>query len=741
MKMGKLNILTSVLLSSLLSACGGDSDATTTDPIVNEAPVSAQDGFDTVTPNESSYVDLSNLIDSGTAGAKVIFISLESKQGEGKCPRILTSSEADSPNGENFISGMGFNLTVEGAAMCEYSYEVESVALAEQATTSATAKVIVASSADNDALLPTILVAMVIGESEETNIKLALGINFPEGYTLSEDFSVLGDGSVTMVATDFTITYEATAEGLSRVVYSLEGEIGDVPDIKMGTIDYAVSDNFNDAPTADNFPYNGKVGTNSSVNIDVVDHSKSNDDYDLQLVKVDSYTASVESIDANDLENTTFTFEAFTDGKHYVSYMVSDHRGGFATGIVEVEVIESQDATWFDIEHGFLLFSAPETHYEVEQSGDEFQGFFEDNTYVPPLDIATFSLAGAQAYCSPRGRLPTTGELNLMKEARDPIGEKSWPDGRAYITEDGTLLSLGDGVTTGDYFYVTCVDSGGLSLYVTNAVAVANGIDLATITVEFMRESGSSTAGAIMAVSATNDVMFESNTVTINDEGKGYIEMTSNTAVESMVTVEHTIDGEVISVNDWVSFIGDINTAVVTELTVLVNDASPDGVDVNTLNAKVLDVNDNPVPDVSLNIIFDSNTAKVVDEYTLTTSAEGGITFNVINTIVESVLVTASHVNTSGTTTYQEATIQFQLSEYDLLLKCSASGFTEGSVTSMMCSVVGNSQRYYTINLTPGQFYETGVVDPPSEAIITDIKGFYECPGELNFSVSLHECV
>ncbi|QDO84041.1 hypothetical protein FM037_13335 [Shewanella psychropiezotolerans] len=176
----KLNLLTSLMLSTLLlSGCGGGdsgSDSPAAGPVVEQAPVSARDGFNVVAPDEPGYVDLSSLIESGTAGAKVTDIYLESSQGSGECGQVQTGEGSD-------ILGLGFNVTVEGAAICEYGYEVESIALSGQTKTRARAKVMVASSAGGSAVLPPISIAMAINDVNVTDVEAALGTDFPAGYT------------------------------------------------------------------------------------------------------------------------------------------------------------------------------------------------------------------------------------------------------------------------------------------------------------------------------------------------------------------------------------------------------------------------------------------------------------------------------------------------------------------------------------------------------------------------------
>ena len=666
MKMGKFNVFTSALLSSLLllGCGGGDDDSASngpnvpdTGPVVEQAPVSARDGFNVVAPDEPNYVDLSSLIESGTAGARVTDIYLESSQGSGQCGQVQTGDEGSD------ILGQGFNVTIEGAAICEYGYEVESVASAGQAKTRARAKVMVASSAGGDAILPPISIAMAINDAVNvTDIKAALtvGGDFPAGYTLSEDFSVLGDGEVTVDAPNFFISYAAQAEGVSRVVYALEGEIGGVADIKMGTVDYAVSDNLNNAPTARNFAYSSDIEINTPVDIDVSGYvGDAVDGDELQLVEVKSYTADVESKDGDDLSNKIFSFEASKEGKHYVSYMVSDQRGGFATAIVEVSSFDAnQVASWTDIDYWdnsakrSLAFSAPKTKFEIEQTSSVYQGAYTDNGYTPALILATFSYGGAQTYCGGRGRLPTFAEMDAMYDAVDPQVNERWPAGKDYITQDGSnagLYSIEDGsasVMGADTYNVTCVDSGGLTLDVVQGSAVADGGDSVQLDVAMVRDTGP-VANVILSVVATNNAVPDSSTYTTDENGLATIKVTSIKSGNSLVTVSYVeASGINVDVFQTVSFSSDIASAKVSGIRVIKDDAAADGVSQNTVTATLLDANRNPVSGERIKVSLSSDKATLIEAAsTLLTDYDGVVEFNVTNTAVGTVEVTASYTS------------------------------------------------------------------------------------------------
>lgn len=597
MPLAKPSLAVSMLVPVLLlCGCGGSEsdDGTTHPPVVEPAPVSARDGFNVVAPDAPGYVDLSSLIKSGTAGAKVTSVYLESKQGTGDCGQVFSSSEADR-NDANIILGQGFNVTINGAAICEYTYEVESVALAGQAKTRAKARVMVASSAGGAAVLPPISIAIAISDpAKVTDIKAELEAkgSFPAGYTLSDDFSVLGDGDVILDAAAFSVSYTPTGEGVSRVVYALEGDVAGVPDIKMGTLDYAVSSDLNNAPTAEQFDYGSDVEINTSVDIDISDYVKDAiDGDDLQLIDVQSYTADVTSKAPGDMTNKVFTFEAAEAGEHYVSYTVSDHKGGFATAIVEVSTFDaSQVAKWKGIEMGMEFFSAPQTKFEIDSSGDDYQGFYNDTAYTPTLQIAMFNLAGAQLYCGSRGRLPTQAEMAALYSDKSPVTSWQWPSGKTYLTEETSgaagVFSLLDGTVSaidGNLHYVTCVDSGGISILASKSVVVANGIDFSQVTASFMR-STKPVEGAVFDINISGSVTASAVTVTTGVDGLATFDVSSTKAGDELIGVTYTTaDGLPVSVDANVKFIGDADTARVASVENTRQYAIPDGVDFDAI--------------------------------------------------------------------------------------------------------------------------------------------------------------
>ena len=656
MKMRKKSLITPVILSALiptllLSGCGGGDDDSAsngsndpaTGPVVEQAPVSARDGFETIAPNTPGFVDLTSLVQSGSDGAIITDITLVSSQGSGQCGEVTT---------DNISSLQGFNVTIDGAAICQYSYEVESIAAEPQARMRASARVMVASSAGGSAVLVPISVPLAINDTHVTDIEAALGMDFPAGYSLSSDFSVLGDGDVTADTSAMSISYTATAEGVSRVVYALEGNIAGTPDIKMGTIDYAVSDELNNAPTANSFTFNEQTELFIVYDIDVSAYVEDAVDSDtLQLIAVSSYTADVAAKDNNDLSNKVFTFEASSYGMHYVSYTVSDHRGGFATGIVEIAIADPDTINfWDDIEDGLLTFSAPLTRIEADSIGVVYPGYYKDTNYYPGVDVVAFDSSAGIGYCSSRGgRIPAKEELRAIIDKFQPSDNLNWPLARRYLAYDGLNIKAYNIITGNardsedNLFFVTCVSNGDIFVTADKLVVAASGIDVANITVNFQRD-GEPVAGAGFIVEVSGSAVLNQTNVTTSADGVAIITV-SNTVAET-VNVSFTYatnQADMLVASKSVDFISDIDTAQVDALQVL-SDMSPnDGIDQNLFQVSVVDNDGNAIEGALVDVSLSSTTAQMFGEAEdLLTDENGLLIFGVTNTLAESVDVEVS---------------------------------------------------------------------------------------------------
>ncbi|MPW30820.1 hypothetical protein F9L16_17680 [Agarivorans sp. B2Z047] len=583
-----------LVTSLMLFGCVEDVD---TSP-VEVTPIAAQSGLVNIVGGEDSLIDLSPWVQHG-GGAKLIGVTPVNQSGSGECSQPVLSD------------GLTFTLRVEGAVMCEYSYQVESLAAPGQIPSRDGANLLVVTS-EEGAQLPPILLALSIGDDDEVvNIEEALDENYPEGYSLHEDTTVLGSGIAVADGETGNITYTIGNEGYTRVVYILESPEGG--SVKLGTLDIAVSDTLNHPPVADNFVVDEGVEVDVAVIIDVSEHVGP-DDQVVQLVGVESITATVTSADPDNTSNTQFSFIAPTPGLHYVSYLVHDHYGGYATAIVEVHVIPAEhEPLWGDIEVQGLTFSAPMTVRDALEGEVVFQNARIDKGYSPYVLMAAFSDVGGENYCNSFARIPTESEMNKLIET-DPSIVHKWPAGEHYLVlsnDEINTMSMDGRVTP--YVspaYLTCVSGTTLVTLdievVDGSTVVADGVQRTRISIWAKSSDGLALPGVVINIDQEGEADAPSS-VTTDDNGQGMFELRSTVANDVKITAslaEGESDPESVSV--VVKFIGDKSTAELVRLSIIEDEGSADGVMANTLEVEVIDALDNPVSGVDVTMSYSS---------------------------------------------------------------------------------------------------------------------------------------
>ncbi|GIU36064.1 hypothetical protein TUM4644_37140 [Shewanella colwelliana] len=211
-----------------------------------------------------------------------------------------------------------------------------------------------------------------------TNINLTsqLATLFPKDdagkdYVLTKNVIVLGSGSAVTKTDDLKnsiITYTSdTADigGITRVLYSLSDDFdGDGEgDFKVGAIDISVSAaGNNSSPTVKYFEWENdgnEIVINKKYVVDVASDSHTECSYGreptdtkgscifdsegdaLQIVGVYAYDATVKPTNLEVLDSTQFDVTFLRTGLHDIAYEISDHKGGFASAVVRVNVPEN----------------------------------------------------------------------------------------------------------------------------------------------------------------------------------------------------------------------------------------------------------------------------------------------------------------------------------------------------------------------------------------------------------------
>ncbi|EOV3440929.1 hypothetical protein ACOW85_004600, partial [Vibrio parahaemolyticus] len=456
-----------------------------------------------------------------------------------------------------------------------------------------------------------------LSETTQVGKPIAISIAAVAGYTLDGEVVVLGDGGVIVDSVASSITYTPNAQGVTRLVYTMTSDDG--MDMMSGTIDVAVSDVGNTAPDVAPVELttqpDGKLyDINQPYTIDLSGYVSDADGDDVQLIQVKAWNANVALTAPDDPSNLSFTFQTNMQGSHYVTYVVSDHRGGYSVEQVRIATYDlSSTATWHDIQKGAKLFSAPLTQSEALVSEVPFVSSHVDSN---GSNVATFSFEQAQALCKSKGHLPTSANLvELVGFEGGPVA-KGWPVDIAFWANDGgtpALINLATGAPeteSASGHYVTCLNEGGFTIdaAASNFEAVANGAEQATIVVA-LTFGGNPVEGQLVEASTTNtNVTFDSTTGTTDSSGATSFVLSSFVAEEVPVSI--TYRGETLTQN--VTFVADEATSTLS--LVVTKDGASDS---NEVEATMVDINTNPL--VGRSVAFESDAGSSV---TITPASE-----------------------------------------------------------------------------------------------------------------------
>ncbi len=172
-----------------------------------------------------------------------------------------------------------------------------------------------------------------------------------QGYTLDpSNISLFGDAKL---SSDDNIITISTSDnlGLNRIFYFLtKVDGGEIIDSKPGVIDITVTSETNLGPRIEKKDFAQEGHTNTFYNFDLrSDHVISDPDNlnELQIIALESplggnlrlgtSEAPLKPTDPAAQSNTAFHFAANKIGSYPITYTVSDHRGGYATGYVRFE--------------------------------------------------------------------------------------------------------------------------------------------------------------------------------------------------------------------------------------------------------------------------------------------------------------------------------------------------------------------------------------------------------------------
>ncbi|WP_275725719.1 Ig-like domain-containing protein [Vibrio furnissii] len=470
----KNSLLLAVLtVSAMLTGCGDGSDSGVVEPVKPDKEQPRFFAQDVVRQSSSAgtfYVDLSTNIGSDD-GTKAALNQVTALSSDADC-RVVSQNSS------------GFTLKANGVQVCDYRYRI-GPALALMSTeisgsgyAEATVRAVTGNSSD---LLMPISAVTSTGNAVSINIRDELG---KLGYELDESFVLSNTVTLPLASTthsaaianpdEHRIEYIPGAgipSGVERVLYSYTDTEGNV---LAGTIDVAVSTESNHAPAAklakvteivdpDTGEIRATVPWNKTIELDVASLISDPDGDELQLIDVFAYGATVTILqdangDGNPFNDTVFQLHTTESGTKDISYMVSDLKGGYATGVIEVDV----DGPYADIGN----FSAPHTAQQAAGFGAQFEPYGPGDgvTALNSVINASYDFERAEAVCATQGKyLPYESKLKeLYKEYSNQsiFNQKNWPINLSYWMKDGATFDLGAGTTASanntEYRYVTC---------------------------------------------------------------------------------------------------------------------------------------------------------------------------------------------------------------------------------------------------------------------------------------------
>ncbi|WP_240696853.1 hypothetical protein [Vibrio kanaloae] len=458
-----LNVFTSVSLAVLLVGCGGESNSGGEQDIVvspvGSASISAQDIQDNSLVDKSFTIDLTEHVHTSNNQDFVV-----------TNVRALSDDTCQVQG----ISESSFKVYSSDVNDCLFEYEVAT----ETGTSMATSYARVAMGQTYASkTLPRITTSTIESQVVIIDLENELGSSLPgDDFVLQDSVVSLGSGTA-RVSGEHRIEFTPTAKGQTEVYYNYQnGE-----SIQQGSLSIATSeDTYNTAPDVTDFAHDALAQVGESVVVDVKEHISDVDLDDVQLVGVQDFNSTTSLYDPADVTNTKFEFSSTQPGPHDVAYTVSDHMGGYTTGVarIEVEPNFSLIQDWEDIvTHDPVIssdirFFAPMTKVYADYINASYTGtYIENGTQgLEDTEVVTQTLSQARKYCKVRGgRLPLQRELEtLITNETSAFTNHNWPTSKKYWTAENVsetnaaTIHLNDGAIGNQSkivgMYTTCVD-------------------------------------------------------------------------------------------------------------------------------------------------------------------------------------------------------------------------------------------------------------------------------------------
>ncbi|MFH0287195.1 adhesion domain-containing protein [Vibrio owensii] len=420
---------------------------------------------------------------------------------DGSDTRVVSvASLSSSPECEVVgVHHKGFQVSANESMACIYKYGVGSLDTNEAKSNLSYSTALVLSGEQVEVIKP---ISITTAVNEEVSIYIRdeleqYGDEIGIGFTLDTESLVLptqeDTGSLFSANPgEDIITYTPGPDftGVERLIYSYT----DGTSVMTGNIDIAVSTEVNSSPKAQYFYFlydggNKPIPNGEAITIDVKNYISDSDEDVLQLIDVFAYDATLSipldsNSNNNNFDDTVFTFQSNLAGRHSVTYVISDNKGGFATGVIDLMVADVYQNILITSVTPNLLISPPYTSRQAESANIKY--------VAGPEGEGTLSLSGisnakhdwvvANGICEARGgELPKASDMQALYESNangDLFSLHNWPlDSRYWTATVGDETSsfqsidMSDGTINSNspssgYFYVACLSSEAVSVNV-----------------------------------------------------------------------------------------------------------------------------------------------------------------------------------------------------------------------------------------------------------------------------------
>ncbi|WP_408901372.1 Ig-like domain-containing protein [Photobacterium piscicola] len=422
-----------ILLPLFLIGCGGENEEQLPQEIV---AINAQDLLTFAPIKNTQVVDLRNKV-TAENNQSLIIESVESI--DNKCSF-----------NENDIEGLTFKVTTtDSENVCRFKYNVKPASSQYKGTSEAIVQVVVTKDYTRGDFLPPVSRTVIEGglltlNSKDLLIESGFEIDPTSVYLIGDT----GSSDIGMIAgvDASSIKYQAPAAttGTVRIFYT---EIDSIKNIaRPGIIYIAIGQESNHSPIALDQRIDALDRREVDIPIDISSYISDPDGDDIQLIDTKSITGRV-IIDSPH----SFLYTPGSSGKEVITYIVSDHNGGYGIGLLTFDVNEYKSIV-DSVQN--LTFTPPLTFNQLSVIDGVYTDSYKELGFTGYTGLyPTFSKDLAEAYCKTKGmKLASLAELKAMRTnvlADMPIFQTDyrWHSGIKYLTHDANAISLETGST------------------------------------------------------------------------------------------------------------------------------------------------------------------------------------------------------------------------------------------------------------------------------------------------------